>query len=141
MRRPAFSLIEVLAALTILGVVLGMATPPVLRWTDTLAVRAARDELVSALALTRLTAVARGGATLVLEPAEGRLRAVAGDLEVLSTDLGERYGVRLTGVSDSLAVRYDALGIGRTANSTVVVSRGRARASVVVSLYGRVRSW
>jgi hypothetical protein len=38
-----------------------------------------------------------------------------------------------------LLLRYDALGIGRLANATIVVRRGAAQSTFVVSAYGRVR--
>ena len=42
---------------------------------------------------------------------------------------------------DTIAIRYDAIGIGRIANRTLRFERGHAVAGLTVSAYGRVRAW
>ncbi|HSH46570.1 MAG TPA: prepilin-type N-terminal cleavage/methylation domain-containing protein [Longimicrobiales bacterium] len=141
MRHAGFSLLELIVVLGLLATLLGAALPPALRWRDALAVRAARDEVVSALAWTRVAAVARGGARLVIEPSSGRVRTETAGAARIHVDLARRYGVSLEGERATIEIGYDALGIGRGANRTLILRRGAARASVIVSLYGRVRAW
>lgn len=137
-------MIELLAALLLLSILLGMAMPRATRWRDAAAVSAARDELAARLAWTRVAAASRGGAALVLELPAGRYRVELGDgITVHETHLGERFGVTLhtTGPADSVVLRYDALGIGRMTGRTLEVRRGEAIGGLVVSAYGRFRRW
>jgi prepilin-type N-terminal cleavage/methylation domain-containing protein len=143
MRHPGYTLLETLAALALLGVVLGIALPPAARWRDHAAVRAARDEIAAELAGARMAAVAHGGARLVVDPATGLVWVTtsAGHVEEV-VDLANRYGVRLlAGAGGPVPIPYDALGIGRLASRTIEVRRGRASAGLTVSAYGRVRRW
>lgn len=144
-RAPGYTLIELLFVLSILGVLLAITMPPLTRWLDAAAVHAARDELAGGLALTRVAAVSGRGATLVLDPAAGRfwIRTEEEDGSATATDLARRYRVRIdVGASTApVLFHYDALGIGRLANRTVRVHRGRAEAGLTVSAYGRFRRW
>lgn len=142
-RRHGFTLIEIATVLALLGVLMAVAMPPLVGWRDGLAVRAARDDLATALARARIAAVATGGAALVVDPAAGRswIRTPAADgLEPV--DLRERYRVEVdVGGADAVEVRFDALGIGRLANRRIAIRRGRARAGLTISAYGRARRW
>ncbi|MFO7892290.1 MAG: type II secretion system protein [Longimicrobiales bacterium] len=142
MRQPGYTLIELIVATAVLGVILAIALPPALRWRDAAAVCAARDELAAGLAWTRMAAASHGGATLLLDPAAGRFwtRTDGHDSEPVA--LAVRYGVRVEAGSDEvIAFYYDALGIGRLTNRTVGMVRGQAEAGVTVSAYGRYRRW
>lgn len=142
MRTPGFTLVELLVALLVLGVLLAIAAPPVGRWRDEAAVRAARDELSAALAWTRVAAASHNGATLVLDPATGRFWTERSPGPTPTHDLAARYGVRIDAGSDeAIRVRYDGLGIGRASNRTLRISRRRAEAGLTINLYGRVRRW
>lgn len=142
-RRDGYTLIELLVALTLLGILLSTALPPLGKWRDRAAVRAARDELAGAIAWTRIAAASSGGAALVVDPASGRVwtRTAAGD-DARATDLHARYGVKLdAGSTAPIRLHYDAFGIGRTASRTLTLRRGDAAAGVTVSSYGRYRKW
>ncbi len=129
--------------LAVLAVLLAAAAPPVRRWRDTAAVRAARDELAAALAATRIAAASAGGASLVLDPAGARFwisTAVSPRMD--PTDLGARYRVRVeAGSRGEIVLRYDGLGLGRIASRTIRFERGGAAAGLTVSAYGRYRRW
>lgn len=142
-RRDAYTLIELLVALALLGILLAMALPPVTRWRDEAGVRAARDELAAALAWTRMAAVSRGGAALVVDPAAGHVWTRTADgTDSPAIDLRARHGVELDAGSGALLVlSYDALGIGRAASRTFTLRRGDASGGVTVSAYGRYRRW
>jgi prepilin-type N-terminal cleavage/methylation domain-containing protein len=144
MRRPGHTLIELLLVLLVLGILLGLASPPLGRWRDTAHAAAARDELAGRLAWTRVAATAHGGARLVLALPDGRYRVEAGDGALLvHGDLAGRYGIRVStaGEPDSVVLRYDAIGIGRMTGRTLRVTRGRATASLSVTPFGRYRRW
>jgi Tfp pilus assembly protein FimT len=143
--RNGTTLLELALALCILGILLGAAAAPLDRGLDALATRAARDELAAAMRTTRVTARARGGATLVLDPgaATFTLRTAAGDTLRGPVDLAARHGVSMavSGAGRAVTVAYDGLGIGRMANRSVRLRRGGAEAGLTISAYGRVRVW
>lgn len=143
MRRHGFTLVELILVAALLAVLLAVAMPPVFRWRDAAAVRAARDELAAGLGWTRMAAAAHGGATLALDPLTGRywIRiADGGGPEPV--ELGRRYGVAFDpGTTDPVLFPYDALGIGRLGNRTVRIRRGHAEGGLTVSAYGRYRRW
>lgn len=139
--RAGTSFLELIVVLALLGLLLGIAAPPALRWRDVLAVRAARDELAAGLATARATAIAAGGAALILDVSAGVFWVTAGGRAGHATDVGNRYGVRIEGADGHVEIHYDAVGIGRLANRTLRFRRGRAEAGLAVSAYGRVRRW
>lgn len=142
-RRGGVSVIEMLVVLSLLGILLGMIAPGAVRWRDAAAVRGARDELAAGLAWTRLAAAAHGGASLVMDPAAARYWITMRDGATRrAVDLFDRYGVTLeTGTTDTLALEYDALGIGRVTSRTLRLRRGSAEGGLVVSGHGRFRRW
>lgn len=142
-RRPGYTLIELTFVLLIMALLASVAAPPVLHARDVLAVRAARSELVSTIATARSAAVLAGGATLLIEVPEGRLRIEAPDGTVLAgrRDLSARYGIRLeSSRGPQVSIHFDALGIGRLASASFSIQRGTVSGAVTVSAYGRVRT-
>jgi Tfp pilus assembly protein FimT len=140
--RTGFTLIEIATVLVLCGTLVGIAVPSIARTADRLAVRSARSELASAVSVARSTAMAVGGATLVIDVPAARawVEPVSGASPGTVLELGARYGVTLHGTRvERLALRFDGLGIGRMAGTTLQVRRGTASTSFVVSAYGRVR--
>lgn len=137
------TLVELVMALLLLGLLLALAVPPMTRWRDAVASRAARDELAAGLAWTRLSAVSHGGSTLVVDAANGTfwMTTPAGPGRP-PVNLADRYAVRLdVGSAEPVSLEYDGLGVGRHASRTIRFRRGGAEAGLVVSAYGRVRRW
>ncbi|OYV72321.1 MAG: hypothetical protein B7Z72_05010 [Gemmatimonadetes bacterium 21-71-4] len=136
--RPALTLAELLLALAIAGVLLALALPPIAAAGDRVAVRAAARDVATAFAAARVEALARRHPVwVVFDSAAGAL-AVRGDGGTRVRPLGSIYGIALHTTRDSMS--YDGRGLGwGAANLTVVVARGRARDTVVVSRLGRVR--
>jgi|WetSurMetagenome_2_1015567.scaffolds.fasta_scaffold439744_2 prepilin-type N-terminal cleavage/methylation domain-containing protein len=65
MRTRGFSLIELMIVMTVIGIVLAMATPGFLRFGDTLASRHSRVQLLEDLRLARQLAITRHSAVVV----------------------------------------------------------------------------
>lgn len=139
------SFIELTLALCVVAVLLGLAVPALGAARDRFTVRAARDALAAGIARGRALAVVHGGAIVVVDPAAGRLWVEGGGGEVLGTpvDLARQFGVSISadGAEGPARLRFDAMGIGRLANRTFRIRRGRAEAGVTLSAYGRVRAW
>ena len=139
--RSGHTLFELAAALLLIS--LGSATllPLVSGARDRYAVVAGREALAGLFAVTRSEAVARGGATVRLQGDPWRGWVEAGDTVLPTVAVERDLGVALElprGRRD-VQVRFDATGLGQVASLTVVIRKGRAEASLVVSGYGRVR--
>lgn len=144
--QPGLTLLELLCALAVMGVLLGMAAIPVARVGDVLAVRAAREAIVNAAATARALAASHGGAALTIEVREGTLAIATRDGAVADTVSRIARAFRVdVGFDDArlavATIRFDALGLGRLASRTVHVQRGSARGGVTFSAYGRARAW
>ena len=144
--RPGLTLLELLLQLCILAILLGMAAPSLRRTADRWAVVACRDELAALLRRTRAGAVALGGARLELDLAAGVVRGVSAAEEriVAPRALGDEYRVRIRAegaAAGTVVIAFDRLGIGRLANRTIRIRRGREEAGITISAYGRVRVW
>jgi Tfp pilus assembly protein FimT len=144
-QRTGTTLVELLLALCLLGILTGLAAPAMGRGLDRFAARAARDELAAALSRTRSAAVALGGAGLVVDPGRAVfwIRSATGDTVLSPVDLLARHGVGMEvgRAAGPFELTYDALGIGRMTSRTIRLVRGTAVATVTVSAYGRARTW
>jgi prepilin-type N-terminal cleavage/methylation domain-containing protein len=141
--RPGFTLLEATLVLAILGILLAAGGPLLLNARDAVAVRGARGELAGAVAVTRAAAIRSGGASLIIDTASGDVvMETAGGVRLpTSYPLGARYGVVIdSDRTTPVTLRYDALGIGRMTSAVIRLQRGRARATITVSAYGRVRT-
>lgn len=137
----AYTLIELLFVLLLVGVTAASFAPVARRWRDRAAVLGARESLVGLLAEARLTAVETGAASLRIVEEPPSAKVLTPDSTLRSVSLGSEFGVELalSGASSQVELRYDALGVGRMASQTVVFGRGKESAGLVVSSYGRVR--
>ncbi len=136
--RRAFTLIELLIVLVVAGTVMALALPPAAAWMDRVESHSAARDILSTLAAARGEALARRQrAWVVLDTARAQVRLVVGRV-TRRRSLADTHRVRLSATRDSIA--YDASGLGYgAANVTIVVARGVARDTVVVSRLGRVR--
>lgn len=140
--RSAFTLIELTLVLAILAALAAVATPLLGHGRRVLSVHNAATELAGLIALTRATAIATGGATLVIDLGTGTaaIESAAGLRSGDPQPIAPRHGVTLAADRTSpLRIRYDALGIGRLAATTIRIASDDVRATVIISSYGRVR--
>jgi Tfp pilus assembly protein PilE len=138
-RRSGLTLVELCLVLTILGLTTTIVVHQLSFYLDRAAARAAIVEAAAVVVRARDEAVAQR--TLV----SVRIDTVADALELRArgtalsrTALGHAHGVALSSNRDSLTFDVRGLGYG-AANLTMVVRRGRAAESLVVSRLGRVR--
>ena len=144
--RPAVTLLELLSALALLGILFTFAFPRFQHAADVFSVRAARDAVLGAAARARALAVARGEAQLLVDEPSASIAITtqSGAHRHSSFDLGQRYGVTVdiaNSARTSALVEYDVLGLGRFAALTVRLQRRTAVAGVTFSAYGRPRGW
>ena len=142
-RSPAsggYTLLELATALTLLAVAVSSLLPAARRQMDRMAVLGAREELVGYVHRARLLAVEEGGTTLRITAQPPRVQLLAGSRLLEYAPLAPDGNVTLTlsREREEVELSYDALGLGRVASQTILLERGGASASLVVSSFGRV---
>ncbi len=138
-RRRAGTLVELLIALAVTATMLAIALPRTTAALDRAAVHAASRDVETLFAEARTQALTRRITVwLVLDSSSRRVDIRIPGVGTRSRSVGSLYGVAFRTTRDSMS--YDARGLGRgAANLTVVLRRGQARDSLVVSRLGRVR--
>jgi len=138
--KRGYTLVEMLLVLTLIGAGVSLLAGPARRLSDDITARMLREEVVTLVNATRLLGRNRGGARLTLHE-DGRYTITAGDSPVQNGTLGlpPRASLRLSRGRDSTLVRFDRLGLGRMASTTIALRIGDADRAVVVSAYGRLR--
>ena len=135
----AFTLLELILVLAIIGLTTIATIWQVQSILDRVAARTAITEAALVVARARDEAVAQHTlVTLLIDPTIGTLTLRAHGERLAFHALGHAYGVTLTTTRDSIA--FDARGLGHgAANLTMIVQRGAATNSLVVSRLGRIR--
>lgn len=135
-----FTVPELLTVLLLLSLGVAFLVPAARRLVDRMAVVAAREAVVGMIVRARARAVAVGGAELELDPARNRVEVLEAAGGGRSIDLARQFGVELgpAGAATS-RLRFDPLGLGRTASRTLEFRRGRVADTLTISAYGRVR--
>lgn len=138
--RRAFSVAELVVALTIAGALLVLAMPRISVMRDRAATHSASADLSAMFATARQLAITRRTfVSLFLDGAHASAQLHSDGRTLMRHELGVMYGVSLAATRDSSV--YDARGFGYgVSNLTVIVRRGRAVDTLVVSRLGRVRS-
>jgi len=140
--KTGVTLLEVLAALALLGVLLALALPRLAFLHDRLAVEQGVDRLLNAHTRARLFAIAERRVTVLSLSADSIVIAVV----EAATDTVVRWrgpgpaadGVSTTGLPRRVVFGSAGVTIG-VANGSYEVARGAARRQVIVSRYGRIR--
>ncbi len=140
--RLGYTLLELVFVLTIVTAGFTVVAPAYRRAHTRLIVRSARESLVGLITRAQALAVVHGGATVTLSVSPAMVWLEAGG------EVGDTLSLKALGVAVELSggrslarLRFNSLGIGALAGQTVSLSRGSARAGLIVSAYGRVRRW
>jgi prepilin-type N-terminal cleavage/methylation domain-containing protein len=137
-----FSLIELVATMTVAGILLALAVPRWAQFEDGVAVRQAALEVATFYQAARHAAIRR--ATRVrIELQRDSLRAVfegATDSTFLVWAGPSRHGVGLDATRAVIRLNPTGLGYG-AANSTIVLQRGAVAESLTTSRLGRLKRW
>lgn len=142
-RDPGFTVVELLFVLLLLSALLGGVLPRVGRLRDLHAVRGAREAAVGLLVRARTASLVHGEARLLGTEVPARLHLLVDGRVDDRVELDEEFGVRLSlsGPGNRRLLRFDDLGLGRVAGTTLRFSRGSETAALTVSAYGRIRRW
>ena len=137
--RGGFSLLEVVLVLALVGLLLGMALPPLAGALDRIEVAAAASQIAAAHTRARLMAVSQSR-VLVLTVDSARLSIhPRGSTASLWSDRGPVLsGVSLAGPARSFTFSPEGFSLGLS-NASLPLRRGSATRTVVVSRLGRVR--
>ncbi len=139
--RHGFTILELTGVLILLALAASLSFPVSRSVRERLSVIGAREELVGLIKRARAEALRGGGSSLIVvrNPAEVRIEA-RGEL-LHRVDLGATWRTELvlSGGRPTVELRFDALGLGRMAASSVTLTRGSAVARLIISAYGRVR--
>ena len=137
--RRGVTLPETIIVLCLLGILAAVGGLRVADFLDRSSVRAAAAETVATFAAARRWALSRSVRTAVTIDTTAATLVVRSYRDtVAARRLGASHGVSLTASRDSMAYAPNGLGYGAS-NLTLVLRRGAAAETVVVSRLGRVR--
>jgi prepilin-type N-terminal cleavage/methylation domain-containing protein len=140
--RHGTTLLEVLLALALAGLLAVMAVPAIGTLRDRLAVERAVETILTAHARARITAVAEGRVALLTLTADSMLVQViesAADTVTHWRSPGTLAdGVTATGLPRRITFGPSGVPMG-VANGTYTISRGGVQRQILVSRYGRIR--
>lgn len=143
--RPGTTLLQVLLAVVLIGVLIAMAVPRLAEPLDRLAVERSGYDLAAAHGRARLEAVLQGRVALLTISPDSMLISVVTptlppDTQVVWRRPGPRVedGVFLSGPARVITFAPTGLATG-VSNATFTLSKGRARMDVIVSRLGRVK--
>jgi type IV fimbrial biogenesis protein FimT len=137
--RGGFSLIELVLALAVAGLLLLIAVPRLSRAMDQIEVDAATAQVVGAHQRARMMAIARGQVlTLVIDSAQLAIASRAGGTPLWLQHGPAAAGVTLSGSTRRFTFAPTGVTLGLS-NASLVLSRGASQRTVLVSRLGRVR--
>jgi prepilin-type N-terminal cleavage/methylation domain-containing protein len=139
MRRNAFTLVELLLVVVLMGVIMALAVPRFSAMRDGASVRAAMADLGADFSMARQSAITRrSSVAVVLDTASGTVELRSAARMMSRHTLGATYGIVLGSNRDSAV--YDSRGLGYgVSNLTVTVRRGAIVDTLTMSRMGRVR--
>lgn len=138
-RRLGFTLVEIVVVTAIVALLAGLATVPLRRAIDRASVRAASDELVTALAVARQLAIIRSAyVTATLDTAAGTITLESRGDTMYRRPVESLHAVTLSATRSSIRFSPNGLGYG-VSNLRVIARRGAAADTVYVSRAGRAR--
>jgi prepilin-type N-terminal cleavage/methylation domain-containing protein len=139
MMRRGTTLPELIVVLTVVSILLLIALTRTGALRDRASVRAAATETVATFALARRWSLSRASRTAItFDTAAATLIVRSYTDTIARRSLWSSHGVGLSASRDSMAYAPNGLGYGAS-NLTLVLRRGAAAETVVVSRLGRVR--
>jgi Tfp pilus assembly protein FimT len=137
--HAGFSVIELTAVVTVLGLLFALAIPRFAAMRDSAAVHSAAGDIGSTFALARASAVARRAVTAVIvDTVAGELLVRCGGETIVRRTIRGSYGVTVHANRDSVV--YDSRGLGYgVSNVTLLVRRGTFVDTLSMSRLGRLR--
>jgi prepilin-type N-terminal cleavage/methylation domain-containing protein len=137
--RHGFTLPELLLILALVGILLGLAVPPLSRAMDRIEVQAAANHIAAAHSRARLLAITQSQVIILsVDPIALTIRR-RGELTPLWAEAGPgAAGVSLSGSSHHFTFSPEGFSIGLS-NATLRLTRGIASRAVIISRLGRVR--
>jgi prepilin-type N-terminal cleavage/methylation domain-containing protein len=137
--RSGFTIIEVVFVMTISAILATITIPRAGRFIDGIEVRGATTEAAAMFSFARNYAIAHSTqATLEIDASAQTLSIKSSGQTIETRDLGAAHGVSIS--TNRTSITYSPIGVGYgAANFTMVLSRGRAADTIVVSRLGRVR--
>jgi prepilin-type N-terminal cleavage/methylation domain-containing protein len=137
--RRGLSLLELLLAIAIAGLLLGIGLPSLASVVDGLAVRNEAWRIVAAHRRARITAVLRSRQVVLTVSADSLIVRAANDPDVAWKEAGpSSSGVTLSGGPKEITFLPIGITVG-VANASFTLSRGSAARTVILSRLGRLR--
>jgi len=134
-----YTVIELLIAIVIAGVLLAIAVPRGRNQLDRIAVQSARGDVRAVLSFARNLALsAQLPVVVVVDSTTGTIAVKQWNEFIRSRGITHAHGVTLRATRDSLM--YDAWGLGRgAANLSVILRKRMVAETIFVSRLGRIR--
>ena len=139
MARRAFTVIELTIVIAMVAILSAIVMPTAAKLLDRIRVRAAVTEIESLFGAARHIAIARATqSTVQIDTVAGIVCVTANDDTIRNALVGAEQGVVLKSNRASMSYSPTGLGYG-AANLSLVVQKGSAVDTIVVSRLGRVR--
>jgi prepilin-type N-terminal cleavage/methylation domain-containing protein len=138
-RRLAFTLLELVIVLSLVGLLMALAMPRFSAMRDSASVRAAMADLSAVFSMARQSAITRRTTVaVVIDTTLGTVELHSASRSFARHDLRGTFGIVLGANRDSAV--YDSRGLGyAVSNLTVTVRRGAIVDTLTMSRLGRVR--
>jgi len=130
---------EMIIVLTVIAILATVAIGQTATLRDRMSVRSAATEAVSTFAVARRWSLSRAARTAItIDTAAATLLVSSYTDTIARRRLGAAHGVTISATRDSMAYAPNGLGYGAS-NLSLVLRRGAAAETIVVSRLGRVR--
>ena len=137
--RHGFTMVETTLVIALSSALAAVSLPRAWSFIDRIEVRGAVTEIEAMFSLARHTAIARGSqVSLDIDQPRKTVSLRSGTETLRTREVGLAHGVGLS--TNRASITYSPIGVGYgAANLSLIVYRGRAADTVVVSRLGRVR--
>ena len=137
--RSGFSLLELVLVLALLGLLLGVALPPLAGALDRIEVAAVASQIAAAHTRARMMAISGSRVVVLTIDSAGLSIHLRGSTSLLWSDRGPALSsVSLSGPARSFTFSPEGFSLGLS-NASLHLSRGSATRTVIISRLGRVR--